>query len=421
MSFGAEIRVPGDKSITHRALMLAALARGSSRLTGLLTSLDARSSARVLRQLGAGITPLRDGAAVTVTGRPQFGEPVGTLDCGNAGTTARLLTGLLAAQRLSARLSGDASLRRRPMRRVTEPLSAMGARFAPAAADRLPFRITGGMLSPLRYDLPVASAQVKSALLLAGAAGGVEVSLLERGSPSRDHTERLLAALGFPIFHRDGRVELRGSARFRPFDLAIPGDPSSAAFLLGAILVRGRGALAIPGVCINPTRVGFLRVLERMGAALARSDETEVMGEPVATVAIRGGALTAADIAPDEVPSLVDEVPLLAVLATRARGVTRFRSVGELRVKESNRLELLAENLRAAGQEAAVEGDDLLVEGGARPPRGRIVTAGDHRIAMAFAVLGLADGARLRVDNPSCADVSFPGFAAALRRVAKAA
>jgi 3-phosphoshikimate 1-carboxyvinyltransferase len=414
MRVGGSVQVPGDKSITHRALMLAALAPGASVLRGALTSLDARSTASILRQLGVPITALRAGAEVTVRGRRRFAQPSVTLDCGNAGTAARLVTGLLAAQPISARLTGDASLRRRPMRRVTEPLGLMGAKFEPVAAERLPFAVRGGKLHGLRYDLPVSSAQVKSALLLAGACARVDVSLREPDGLSRDHTERMLRALGFVVADRAGRIELSGWGTFQPFEFEVPADPSSAAFLVAAAVLGESGEITLPGVGLNPTRTGFLTVLGRMGAALAVEDLTERMGEPAGTLLARPAQLVSTVVEAGEIPGLVDEVPMLAVLAARAQGETRFRSVGELRVKESDRLGLIASNLQALGQRAAVDGDDLVVEGTDAPPRGRVRTDGDHRIAMAFRVLGTVPGARVVVDNMACADVSFPGFVAAL-------
>lgn len=410
MFVGGSVRVPGDKSITHRALMLAALAEGESLVRGALTSLDARSTAGVLRHLGAGISPLRAGADVRVRGRGWLSAPRSTLDCGNAGTTARLVTGILAAQPLSVRLSGDRSLRRRPMRRITIPLSQMGARFQPAEPDRLPFTLTGGRLGPLRHDLPVSSAQVKSALLLAGACGGVNVSLREPGGLSRDHTERMLRALGFDVATTDGRIELDGGGQFRPFEVDVPADPSSAAFLVGAAVLAEGGTLALSGVGLNPTRTGFLSVLERMGAAVAVEEREEQMGEPVGTLLVSPAPLEGTEVTAGEIPGLVDEVPMLAVLAARARGETRFCSVGELRVKESDRLGLIASNLTALGQRAQVEGEDLVIEGTEVPPRGRVRTDGDHRIAMAFRVLGTIPGAAVDIDDMQCADVSFPGF-----------
>jgi 3-phosphoshikimate 1-carboxyvinyltransferase len=410
MYVGGTVRVPGDKSITHRALMLAALADGTSVVRGALSSLDARSSARVLRQLGAGISPLRPEAEVRVQGFGHLRAPRATLDCGNAGTAARLITGILAAHSFSVRISGDASLRRRPMRRITTPLSLMGARFEPAEPDRLPFRLTGGALSALRHDLTVSSAQVKSALLLAGACGGVDVSLCEPAGLSRDHTERMLRALGFDVSTTEGRIGLVAGGRFRPFAFDVPADPSSAAFLVGAALLAEGGELALPDVGLNPTRTGFLSVLERMGAAVVVEDRREQMGEPVGALLVSPASLEGTMVRAEEIPGLVDEVPMLAVLAARARGETRFCSVGELRVKESDRLGLIASNLTALGQRAQVEGEDLVVEGTQAPPRGRIHTQGDHRIAMAFRVLGSVPGADVSIDDMQCADVSFPGF-----------
>jgi 3-phosphoshikimate 1-carboxyvinyltransferase len=414
MYVGGSVRVPGDKSITPRALMLAALAERQSLVRGALTSLDARSSARVLRRLGARISPLRPGSEVRIQGCGRLREPGGTLDCGNAGTTARLITGILAAQPLSARLSGDASLRRRPMRRITVPLGRMGARFAPAEPDRLPFQLTGGRLSALRHDLPVSSAQVKSALLLAGACGGVAVSLREPGGLSRDHTERMLRALGFGVATNEGRIEFTPGGQFQPFAFDVPADPSSAAFLVGAAILAEGGTLTLPDVGLNPTRTGFLAVLARMGAAVLVEHRREQMGEPIGTLVVSPAALEGTVVTAGEIPGLVDEVPMLAVLAARARGETRLCSVGELRVKESDRFALIATNLTALGQRAQVDGEDLVIEGTDAPPRGRVRTEGDHRIAMAFRVLGTTPGAHVSIDDMTCADVSFPGFARTL-------
>ncbi len=410
------IAVPGDKSITHRALMLAALARGTSRITRPLTSLDARSTARVLRQLGATIGSLRSEGTVLVTGRGRFREPVATLHCGNSGTTARLMLGLLAPHRFASRLTGDASLRRRPMRRLTEPLGAMGARFEPLLADRLPLVIRGGKLESIRWELPVSSAQLKSALLLAGIVGDVPVSVKEPHGKARDHTERMLRGLGFTVRERGGWVGLEGGGPIAPFEIAVPGDPSSAAFLVGAGLLGSR-QVRIGPVGLNPTRTAFLDVLSRMGAAVDAEVSGTELGEPVGTIEVGPGTLKATVVPAGEIPALIDEVPLLAVMAARAEGTTRFDEVGELRVKESDRLALIAENLVRLGYRAAGEGNTLIVEGSDHPPRGRVRTDGDHRIAMAFAVLGTVPGARIVVDDPDCAAVSFPGFDAALRQV----
>lgn len=412
------VGVPGDKSLTHRLLLLAGLARGRSRLRGALTSLDARSTAGVLRALGVEVSPLRADLEVEIVGRRRFRRPEAILHCGNSGTTARLLLGLLSAHDFSARVTGDASLRRRPMRRVTEPLGVMGARFDAKDPDRLPLRVRGGKLVPLEWRLPVSSAQIKGSLLLAGVASSQPVSLLEPMGRSRDHTERLLRAFGYTVKEdAAGWVRFEPTGALTPFDLGVPGDPSSAAFLVGAALLAEGGTLRITGVGINPTRTGFLRVLERMEARVVVEPTGEACGEPIGSLIVSPGALRSTELPAREIPGLIDEIPLLAVLASRAAGVTRFHEVGELRVKESDRLGLLASNLRAVGAQAAVEGDVLVVQGSDRPPAGRVVTEGDHRIAMAFAVLGTVAGARVRIDNLACAAVSFPGFSETLRAI----
>jgi len=411
---GGVVRPPGDKSISHRVLMLAALARGKSELSGLLTGADVKSSARVLRQLGAKVGTIRPGAPVSVQGR-RFTRPDSRLFCGNSGTTARLILGILAGQKFSATLTGDASLRRRPMRRVTEPLKEMGADIE-ERGDGLPLTIRGGQLRGLTYRSPVASAQVKSAILFAGLTGGVPVTIREPYR-SRDHTERLFAHLGLGIHERNGAISYQPSAVSIPgFTLSVPGDPSSAAFLVAAAVLAEGGELTIENVGVNPTRIGFLVVLERMGAHVERVNLRDEGGEPVADLLVRPASLKGTEVTAAEVPTLVDEVPVLAVLASRARGATVFREVGELRVKESNRLELVAANLRAVGAKAEARGNDLHVEGGERPPRGRVVTALDHRLAMAFAVLGTLPAADVRLSEKKSVAISYPNFFRDLKR-----
>jgi 3-phosphoshikimate 1-carboxyvinyltransferase len=265
--------------------------------------------------------------------------------------------------------------------------------------------------------MPVSSAQIKSCLLLAGMVGRVEVALREPHGRSRDHTERMLRAFGFGVEEREGWIEFRPGGRIEPFDLQVPGDPSSAAFLVAAAVLAEAGELRIAGVGVNPTRTGFLRVLERMGAAVDAVAPDTSFGEPVADLVARPAALRGAEVGEAEIPGLIDEIPMLAVLASRAAGETVFRSVGELRVKESDRLGLIAGNIRAVGGRAEVRGDDLHVEGVTAAPKGRVVTAGDHRLAMAFAVLGTLPGARVAIDDLACAAVSFPGFPETLRRI----
>lgn len=400
--------------------MVAALVRGVSMVRNPLTSADARTTAACLRRLGVGVGPLRSGR-VRVEGGPWRASGR-TLHCGNSGTTARLLLGLLAAHPFESRLTGDRSLRRRPMRRVSEPLARMGAAVIEENGDALPLRIRGGALRSLDWTMPVATAQVKTALLFAGLRGGVRVRVREPVR-SRDHTERMLMALGAPLTRTDLAVVIEPAeewlARCPPLDWQVAGDPSSAAFLVAAGLMATGGDLRIEGVGLNPTRIGYLDVLERMGAGVRREAEREAYGEPVGDLIVRPAALRGAEIAPHEVPSLIDEIPVLAVLASRAEGETVFRSVGELRVKESDRLGLLAANLRAVGVQAEAVGDTLHVVGGDRPPRGRVETAGDHRLAMAFALLTRLPGAAVTLSEERSPGVSFPDFFVTLDRITR--
>lgn len=410
-----DTRVPGDKSITHRVLMFAALAHGESRLSGLLPGEDCRSTAAVLRALRCAIPEIpEDGSEIRVTGHGvgEWRRPSAELDCGNSGTTARLMMGILASRPFAATLTGDASLRGRPMRRVTAPLQRMGARFN--EADRLPIEIVGGPLRSFDYTSPTASAQVKSAILLAGLTAGVPVSVTEPGQ-SRDHTERILAALGVDVqasLGADGwRVALPAHRRPLPaFELHVPGDPSSAAFLAALALLADEGELVIRGVCVNPTRTGFFAIAERMGASIERTDERTEGGELVADLVVRPSTLRGTSVGGDEVPAAVDEIPILAVLAARAEGETRITGAGELRVKETDRIAAIAGNLRALGADAEELDDGLVVRGSDKPLAGRIRTYGDHRIAMAFGVLGALPGNEVEIDDRECAAVSFPGF-----------
>lgn len=292
----------------------------------------------------------------------------------------------------------------------------MGAKVADSTADGLPLTITGGRLREIEWQMPVPSAQIKSAVLLAGMAGGVPVTLLEPAS-SRDHTERMLRHFGFEVRSTPGRVEFLPTGRLEPFEMQVPGDPSSAAFLLAATLLADSGEVRLSGVGCNDSRLGFLDVLRRMGGGVTVEDVETPFGEPIGTIVTSAASLRAVAVTPEEVPAMIDEIPILACLAARADGVSTFRGLAELRVKESDRLALLAENLRAVGVEAEAQGDDLHVHGTDAPLRGRVRTGGDHRIAMAFTVLGQGRGSRITIDDPDCAAVSFPGFRDALRGV----
>ncbi len=424
------IEVPGDKSLTQRALILSALADGTSRLSGLLWGGDADSTAGALRALGAELPSLPpDGSEIQVRGAGLHAlRPPGLpLDLGNSGTGTRLLLGVLAGAGLTAEVTGDASLSRRPMRRVTDPLSRMGARFEElGAAGCLPMRVHGAHpLRSLDWRSPVASAQVKSSILLAGLTGGAPVSVTEPRR-SRDHTERMLTQAGAPVRSRpvpEGwRVELpEPPERLRTLDFRVPGDVSSAAFLLtAAVLGVAEEPLEIAGVGLNPSRTAFLEVLVRMGARLDVSDETpEGAAEPVGTVRAEAGRLLATEVGEGEIPGLIDEVPLIAVLATRAEGVTRITGAEDLRHKESDRIAVVVENLRAVGAEAEELEDGLVVRGSDAPLEGSVRTEGDHRIAMAFGVLGAVPGNDIAVDDPGAASVSFPGFWDLLAEVAR--
>jgi len=417
---GGSVVPPGDKSITHRALVLASLASGTSTVRGALTSLDARSTARAFRALGIEMSPLRLGASVSIKGRGLRGlkAPSSTLDCGNSGTAARFLLGVLSGFSFPARLTGDASLRRRPMRRVTAPLGLMGARFEEENGDGLPIVVHGGTLKSLEYDSPTGSAQVKGALLFAGLVGGVPVKIREPVN-SRDHSERMLRALGVRVVSDGTTVRLTPPESIPPFEAQIPADPSSAACLVAAALLAQRGELQIRRVGVNPTRTGYLQVLERMGARVQLTPTGEAIGEPLATLMVRPARLRGVEVSPEEVPSLIDEIPILAVLAARAEGESVFRGVQELRVKESDRLSLLAQNLRAVGVSADATADTLHVRGTEKRPRGSVVTARDHRLAMAFAVLNTLPGADIKLSEKASVAVSYPRFFEHLNSVLK--
>ena len=422
-----EILVPGDKSISHRALMMAVLAEGESRLSGLLPAEDPRSTAAVLRALGATVPDLpADGGEIRVPGLGLHGlrPPAAPLDCGNSGTTARLLLGVLAGFPLEASLTGDESLRSRPMRRVTAPLERMGARFREQGEPgRLPIAVQGGALAPIHFDSPHASAQVKSAILLAGLTGGV-VAEVHEPRRSRDHTERMLRAMGVSVLTREAddgfSARLRPAERLRPLDLRVPGDFSSAAFFLALACLSPRGALRLPGVGMNPGRIAMLDVLQRMGARVQAEDVEDRAGEPAATLFADACTLRGVEVGAEEIPGLVDEVPVLAVMAARAPGESLFTGAGELRVKETDRIAAMVAGLRAVGVEADELEEGLVVRGGDGPLRGEVVTHGDHRIAMAFGVLGALPGNDIRVDDPACVAVSFPGFWEVLGRAAAA-
>ncbi len=409
MNVHGTVRVPGDKSISHRALILAALGAGASTIRGILDSHDVRSTASVLRALGVDVPALGPELTVHGVGGEGLRAPGRDLDCGNSGTTTRLMAGVVAARPFTSRFVGDRSLSKRPMRRVIRPLEAMGARIHCERGDGLPMVVYGGGLHGVAWRTEVASAQIKSAILLAGLVAGVPVSVSEP-MRSRDHTERMLAARGVDVRTRDGAIALSPTATLPAADVDVPADPSSAAFFAALAAMAQGGELLLRGVCVNPSRTGFVQLLRRMGARVEFVEETTRGGEPVADLRVTPDALVGADVAGDEVPSMIDELPLAACLAARAEGTTRITGAGELRVKESDRIATVVENLRAVGVEAEELPDGMIVHGTRAPLHGQIAARGDHRIAMAFGILGASAGAEIAIDDRACVDVSFPGF-----------
>lgn len=419
------VRVPGDKSLTQRALILAALADGESRLTGLLHGGDAASTAGALAALGADVgAPPPGGAEMRIRGGGLRGlsAPADVLDLGNSGTGARLLAGVLAGSGVTATLDGDASLRSRPMARVTDPIAAMGARVTfSAVPDRLPMTVHGQHpLEPVDWTSPVASAQIKSCVLFAGLTGGA-FTLLTEPERSRDHTERMFTAVGARVLSHavagGWRVELRDPPdRIDPLDFDVPGDPSSAAFLLALAALGGTPEpLTVEAVGLNPTRTGFFDVLRRMGADISIDADPRAEIEPVGAVTVAASALRGAVVEGAEIPRVIDELPLIAALGAMASGETEIRGAAELRAKESDRIAVMVENLRAIGVEVEELDDGLIVSGSERALRGSVPTHHDHRIAMAFSVLAALPQHDIEVLDPSVADVSFPGFRASLR------
>lgn len=414
-----DITVPGDKSISHRALMLASQALGPTRITGLLTGEDVRATAAALRACGVVIREQADGDWwVEGVGIGGLEEPAAVLDMGNAGTAARLMMGLLAPGPHLAIFTGDASLSRRPMARVITPLTQMGAQFWSREGGRLPLALRGaGRAIPISYTLPVASAQVKSAILLAGLNTAGETTVIEP-QPTRDHTERMLRFFDLPLVVAamgDGvRITIAGQPpqRYAERSFHVPADPSSAAFALVAALIVPGSQVTVRHVCVNPLRAGLFSVLEHMGARLAFDNHREIGGEPVADITASASTLRGAEVSSALAPAMIDEYPILAVAAACAHGTTLMRGLQELRVKESDRLAAITDGLNACGVRALIEGDDLIVTGAGGSPAGggEVVTHYDHRIAMSFYVLGLAAKRPVRIDDSRAVATSFPGF-----------
>ncbi|MBA1148301.1 3-phosphoshikimate 1-carboxyvinyltransferase [Ectothiorhodospiraceae bacterium WFHF3C12] len=405
-----ELRVPGDKSISHRSVMLGAIAEGETRVDGFLQGADALATLHAFREMGVRVDGPHDGCLrIQGAGLHGLAAPAGALDLGNSGTSMRLLCGLLAGQRFDTVLAGDASLSRRPMRRVTEPLAEMGAVIETTPAGTAPLRVRGGRpLHGIDYDMPVASAQVKSCLLLAGLyADGV--TRVTEPATTRDHTERMLDGFGCEVRREGATASVAGGQRLRGHAIDVPADISSAAFfLVGASIVPG-SEIVLRHVGVNPTRTGVIDILQRMGADIAVGQVKDSGGEPVADIRVRAAQLHGIDIPAELVPLAIDEFPALFVAAAAARGRTVLTGAGELRVKESDRIAVMAEGLGRLGIAAEPTPDGMVIEGG-RFNGGEVMAHGDHRIAMAFAMAGMVAGGPVRIRDCANVDTSFPGF-----------
>ncbi|HJT98446.1 MAG TPA: 3-phosphoshikimate 1-carboxyvinyltransferase [Rhodanobacteraceae bacterium] len=406
-----EITVPGDKSISHRAIMLAALADGTSCIDGFLEGEDTRATAEIFARLGVAIeAPAPSRRIVHGVGIDGLAAPAQDLDCGNSGTGMRLLAGVLAGQAFDSVLVGDASLSRRPMRRVIDPLARMGAVIASEEGGLPPLRIRGGRrLHGIAYETPVASAQVKSAVLLAALRASGETDVRE-AQPTRDYTERLLAAFGCPIEFAPGRARVRGGHRLRATDIAVPADFSSAAFFVVAATLAPGSELVLRGIGLNPRRIGLLRVLRAMGADIRETALVERGGEVVGDLVVRHARLHGIEVPVEHVPDMIDEFPILFVAAAAAEGATTIRGAAELRVKESDRISAMAAGLRSLGVRVAETPDGAVIEGGAIRG-GCIDSRGDHRIAMSFAVAGLVASGSIEIGDCGNVATSFPNFA----------
>ena len=422
------VRVPGDKSISHRSVLFSAMAEGTSHVSGVLDSADVRSSIGAVRALGAEVNLEKrpDGSlAGDIRGWGGLGpsQPEGAIDCGNSGTTVRLLMGVLAPWDITVELTGDDSLRRRPMRRIAAPLELMGARFAPEGATTLPLSITGTRgLAAISYDSPVASAQLKTAILLAGIFASGTTSVREP-APSRNHTELMLPGFGVDVEAAPGEASVAGGQSLHACDVDVPGDPSSAAFMACAAALRPGSAIDIENVSLNEARIGFARVLERMGADITLKPMGGAGEEPCGTISVSYVEhLRSCEVEGREIASLVDEIPVLALVAAHAEGTTVFHEVGELRVKETDRLVAILEGLSRLGVRAWAEGDDLHIEGkpGLVVPEGLVFDSlGDHRLAMTWSLVGFTGSHPVSIRDFEAVRVSYPGFRADIERLAK--
>jgi 3-phosphoshikimate 1-carboxyvinyltransferase len=410
------VKVAGDKSISHRALLFGALASGETRITGLLEATDVLNTAKAVAALGAEVANPAPGVwQVKGRGTGGLSAPEADLDFGNSGTGARLMLGVIAGHDMTVTLTGDASLSKRPMGRVLAPLQEMGLEVLDAGRDRLPLRVRGAATPlPMTYSLPVPSAQVKSAVLLAGLMSSGTTTVIEH-EPTRDHTERMLRHFGCDVLveaHDGGhRIVIQGPVELQGAGVEVPGDPSSAAFLVAAAVLVPGSDVTVEGVLVNPTRTGFYQTLKEMGADVTLVNERMSGGEPIADIRARASKLNGVTVPPERAPSMIDEYPILAAMAAFASGTTEMQGLAELKVKESDRLAATADGLAANGVAATIDGDTLRVEGQASVAGGGIVkTHLDHRIAMSFLVLGLASDKPVTVDDGQMIETSFPEF-----------
>jgi len=412
------ITVPGDKSISHRSIMFGAISGGITHVTGFLPAEDCISTMRCFEALGVKIEQISDTELkIHGVGLKGLTEPVDVLDVGNSGTTMRIMPGILAGQNIFSVLTGDASIRRRPVGRVVEPLRLMGARiWGREDGKYAPLAIKGTALNGIKYDLPVASAQVKTCLLLAGLMAEGQTELSEP-SKSRDHTERMLKLFGADLDIDGNNYVIRGGQELRAADIDVPGDISSAAFFMVAALIAAESSVAIENVGVNETRTGIIDALNSMGAQIESSDLSDKSNEPRATLRVKSSVLRATTIEGDIVPRLIDEIPIIAVAATQAQGKTVIRDARELRVKESDRIAALSMELRKMGAEIEELEDGMIINGPAQLKGARVNSHGDHRIAMSLAVAGLVAGGETIIDNSECIAISYPSFERTLRSI----
>jgi 3-phosphoshikimate 1-carboxyvinyltransferase len=410
------MRVPGDKSISHRSIILSSIAEGTSHICGFLTGEDSLNTISAFQQMGVSIERDQNQVKVCGVGLHGLAKPGSDLDMGNSGTAMRLLLGLLAGQAFDSRLIGDSSLSSRPMQRVIEPLQAMGATIDSEPGGRAPLAIKGGRgLNAIEYDMPVASAQVKSCLLLAGLYASGE-TVVREPAPTRDHSERMLRGFGCEVLSDGAKISVRGNQTLTARDIEVPADISSAAFLMVAASIAADSEITLLHVGVNPTRTGVIDILKLMGADIELSNQCDIGGEPVADITVRSARLSGIDIPAELVPLAIDEFPVLFVAAACADGTTRLSGAEELRVKESDRIQVMADGLTVLGIDAQSQVDGIVIQGG-EPGGGVLESHGDHRIAMAFSVASLRASREIRINECANVNTSFPGFVELVQQI----